>query len=143
MVMCTLCKKSRVVRRVEWHQSWQHERAQKRVAFIANPCKFTKELLGQQHSGKLACSQEEIKQHLCQKNSNPEREQELGDSSLPKILWALLVYTVPLSTVGTLERKVSNHLRRWLGLPKSLSSIAFTGQNNCLSKAVQGQIQGN
>lgn len=35
----------------------------------------------------------------------------------------LLVYEVLSSTVETLESKVSNHLRRWLGLPKSLSSI--------------------
>ncbi|XP_063056078.1 uncharacterized protein LOC134450153 [Engraulis encrasicolus] len=51
---------------------------------------------------------------------------------LPRILWPLLVYAVPVSTVETLERKVSNHLRRWLGLPKSLSSIALYGRNNKL-----------
>lgn len=32
----------------------------------------------------------------------------------------------------TLERRVSNHLRRWLGLPKSLSSIALYGHHNKL-----------
>ncbi|XP_030004234.1 uncharacterized protein LOC115429122 [Sphaeramia orbicularis] len=51
---------------------------------------------------------------------------------LPRILWPLLVYAVPISTVETLERKVSSHLRRWLGLPKSLSSIALYGNNNKL-----------
>lgn len=49
---------------------------------------------------------------------------------LPRILWPLLVYTVPITTVESLERKVSSHLRRWLGLPKSLSSIALYGCNN-------------
>ncbi|XP_051928401.1 uncharacterized protein LOC127604984 [Hippocampus zosterae] len=47
-------------------------------------------------------------------------------------LWPLLVYSVPISTVETLERKVSSHLRRWLGLPKSLSSIALYGNSNKL-----------
>ncbi|KAL7875122.1 hypothetical protein SRHO_G00060920 [Serrasalmus rhombeus] len=51
---------------------------------------------------------------------------------LPRILWSLLIYAVPISTVETLERKVSNHLRRWLGLPKSLSCITLYGHNNKL-----------
>jgi len=44
---------------------------------------------------------------------------------LPRILWVLLVYKVPISTVETLERRVSSCLRRWLGLPRSLSNIAL------------------
>ncbi len=51
---------------------------------------------------------------------------------LPRILWPLLVYEVPISTLETLERKVSSHLRKWLGLPKSLSSIALYGHHNKL-----------
>ena len=51
---------------------------------------------------------------------------------LPRILWPLLVYSFPLSTVEILERKISSYLRRWLGLPKSLSSIALYGHNNKL-----------
>ncbi|KAL7848811.1 hypothetical protein SRHO_G00204340 [Serrasalmus rhombeus] len=51
---------------------------------------------------------------------------------LHRILWPLLVYAVPVSTVETLERKVSNLLQRWLGLPKSLSSIELYGCNNKL-----------
>ena len=51
---------------------------------------------------------------------------------LPRILWPLLVYEVPMSTVETLERKVSSCLRRWLGLPRSLSSIALYGNSTKL-----------
>lgn len=47
-------------------------------------------------------------------------------------MWPLLVYSFPISAVETLERKVSNHLQRWLGLPRSLSSIALYGRNNKL-----------
>lgn len=51
---------------------------------------------------------------------------------LPRILWPLLVYEVPISTVETLERKVSSCLRRWLGLPRSLSNIALYGNTTML-----------
>ena len=52
---------------------------------------------------------------------------------LPRILWPLLVYKFPISTVEGLERRVSSHLRHWLGLPRSLSSIAFYGNKNKLT----------
>lgn len=51
---------------------------------------------------------------------------------LPQILWPLLVYEVPISTVEGFEMRFSRFLRRWLGLPRSLSSIALYGQNNKL-----------
>uniref|UniRef100_A0A3B1JAJ2 Reverse transcriptase domain-containing protein n=1 Tax=Astyanax mexicanus TaxID=7994 RepID=A0A3B1JAJ2_ASTMX len=51
---------------------------------------------------------------------------------LPRVLWPLLVYEVPISIVEGLERKVSSFLRRWLGLPRSLSSIALYGRNTKL-----------
>lgn len=51
---------------------------------------------------------------------------------LPRILWPLLIYAVLISIVKTLERRVSNHLRRWPDLPKSLSSIALYGHHNKL-----------
>ncbi|XP_075304756.1 retrovirus-related Pol polyprotein from type-1 retrotransposable element R2 [Odontesthes bonariensis] len=51
---------------------------------------------------------------------------------LPRLLWPLLVYNVPITTVECFERKVSSFLRKWLGLPRSLSSIALYGRNNKL-----------
>ncbi|XP_038154112.1 uncharacterized protein LOC119791846 [Cyprinodon tularosa] len=51
---------------------------------------------------------------------------------LPRILWPLLVYEVPISTVEGFERRVSRFLRKWLGVPRSLSSIALYGKNNML-----------
>lgn len=42
-----------------------------------------------------------------------------------RILWPLLVYEMPISTVDTLEKKVTGHLSRWLGRPRSLSCIAL------------------
>ncbi|CAJ1076455.1 uncharacterized protein LOC119791846 [Xyrichtys novacula] len=51
---------------------------------------------------------------------------------LPRILWPLLVYEVPISTIESFERRVSKFLRKWLGLPRSLSIIALYGKNNML-----------
>ncbi|CAJ1075238.1 LOW QUALITY PROTEIN: uncharacterized protein LOC109089580 [Xyrichtys novacula] len=51
---------------------------------------------------------------------------------LPRLLWPMLIYEVPITTVEGFERKVSRFLRRWLGLPRSLSSIALFGHNTKL-----------
>ncbi|KAL7868065.1 hypothetical protein SRHO_G00094490 [Serrasalmus rhombeus] len=78
--MCILRKKIRILH--EWHRRWRHKRARKQVAFISNPFKFTKDLLGQKHSGKLASSQEETHQHLTQMYSDPRRVLELGECNI-------------------------------------------------------------
>ncbi|XP_072560565.1 uncharacterized protein [Paramormyrops kingsleyae] len=57
---------------------------------------------------------------------------------LPRLLWPLLMYQVPITTVETLERKISQFLRRWLGLPKSLSCIALYGHTNKLQLPFSG-----
>lgn len=49
---------------------------------------------------------------------------------LPRLLWPLLIYEVPITTVESFERNITQFLRGWLGLPKSLSSIALYGQTN-------------
>jgi len=49
---------------------------------VPNPFKFTKELLGQKRSGKLACSQEDIDLHQKKQYSNPKREQVLGECNI-------------------------------------------------------------
>lgn len=51
---------------------------------------------------------------------------------LPRVLWPLLVYEVTMSTIETLERKISSYLPRWLGLPRSLTSTALYGRYNKL-----------
>lgn len=52
---------------------------------------------------------------------------------LPRIMWPLLVYEFPISSVEGFERTVSSRLRRWLGLPNSLNSIALYGNKNKLT----------
>ncbi|TWW81809.1 hypothetical protein D4764_01G0016240 [Takifugu flavidus] len=57
---------------------------------------------------------------------------------LPRLLWPLLVYELPMSTVEMLEQIISQFLRRWLGLPRSLSSIALYGHSTMLQLPISG-----
>ncbi|TWW80087.1 hypothetical protein D4764_10G0011170 [Takifugu flavidus] len=59
-------------------------------------------------------------------------------SILPRVLWPLLVYAVPVTTVESFERKISSFLRRWLGLPRSLNSAALYGTSNSLQLPFSG-----
>lgn len=65
------------LRRAERHRRRGRERARKRMAFVANPFSFTKQLLGQKRSGTLRCPKEEINQHLSDKYSDSRREENL------------------------------------------------------------------
>ena len=60
---------------------------------------------------------------------------------LPRILWPLLMYSVPMSTVESLERTINSFLRRWLGLPRSLSSTALYGTSNALQMPFKGLVE--
>jgi len=44
---------------------------------------------------------------------------------IPKLLWPLLIYEIGLSTVEAMERKISKYMRKWLGLPPGLTSVAL------------------
>ncbi|XP_035990671.1 uncharacterized protein LOC118562404 [Fundulus heteroclitus] len=59
-------------------------------------------------------------------------------SILPRILWPLLIYAVPMTAVESLERKISSFLRKWLGLPRSLTSAALYGTSNILQLPLSG-----
>ncbi|TWW71597.1 hypothetical protein D4764_16G0000940 [Takifugu flavidus] len=59
-------------------------------------------------------------------------------SILPRVLWPLLMYAVPVTTVESFERKISSFLRRWLGLPRSLNSDALYGTINTLQLPFSG-----
>ena len=48
---------------------------------------------------------------------------------LPRILWPLILYDFPLSTVEKMESKISNRLRQWLGVPPSFSNAALYGKD--------------
>ncbi len=60
---------------------------------------------------------------------------------LPRLLWPLLVYEVPVKTMEALERTISQSLRRWLWLPRSLSSVALYGHSNKLQLPFRGLVE--
>ena len=49
-----------------------------------------------------------------------------------------MLYEVAITTVKGMERKISSYLRRWLGLPKSLSSTALYGTTNVIQLPFRG-----
>lgn len=80
--ICALLKKELLtLRRVEGHRRRRRERARKRAAFLANPFKLTKQLLGQKRTGRLTCSRDAINDHLKCTYSDPRRDQPLGPFS--------------------------------------------------------------
>ena len=47
---------------------------------------------------------------------------------LPRLMWPLTVYEVPISKVEKLERLINSFIRKWLGAPRCLSSVALYGK---------------
>ena len=63
---------------------------------------------------------------------------------LYRILWPLLVYELPLTTVEKMERLANTYLKKWLGIPRSFSSVGLFSQNSKLQlplKSVLDQYQ--
>ncbi len=46
---------------------------------------------------------------------------------LPRLLWPLTVYEIPVTKVEKLERLISIQLKQWLGIPRCLSSVGLYG----------------
>ncbi|XP_078666098.1 uncharacterized protein LOC144908400 [Branchiostoma floridae x Branchiostoma belcheri] len=44
---------------------------------------------------------------------------------LPRAVWPMTMYDIPLTVVEEVERRVSRHLRKWLGVPPGLTSIGL------------------
>ncbi len=44
---------------------------------------------------------------------------------LPRLMWLMTVYEVPLTAVEGVERKINSHLRRWLGIPPGFTSVGL------------------
>ena len=55
---------------------------------------------------------------------------------LPRLMWPLMLYEVPTSSVESLEHMISRHLRRWMGVTPSFSSVGLYGRSNQLQLPV-------
>ena len=51
---------------------------------------------------------------------------------LPKLMWPLTIYNVPLSKVGQIQRLLTAKLKKWLGLPRSLSEACLYSKTSKL-----------
>ena len=60
---------------------------------------------------------------------------------LPRIMWPLMLYEIPTTTVESLEKIISKHLRRWLGVPPSFSNIGLYGATNQLQLPVSSLVE--
>lgn len=54
---------------------------------------------------------------------------------LPRLLWPLQVYEVTMTRVETMERSIRSYRRKWLGVPRTLTSVAL------YSSSVKFQLQ--
>ncbi|XP_052271754.1 uncharacterized protein LOC127872461 [Dreissena polymorpha] len=60
---------------------------------------------------------------------------------LPRLIWPLMLYEVPSTTVEALERITSRHLRKWLGVPPSFTSIGLYGKSNKLQLSLSSLVE--
>lgn len=60
---------------------------------------------------------------------------------LPRLLWLLLMYEVPLTTVEALERRISTFLRRWLSVPKCFSSVSIYSSGSKLQLPLTSVVE--
>ena len=60
---------------------------------------------------------------------------------LPRLVWPLMVNEIPISTVEKVEQVISKHLRRWLGLPPSFTSLGLYGKSNKLQVPISSIVE--
>ena len=51
---------------------------------------------------------------------------------LPKLMWPLTIYNVPLTKVGEIQKLLTRKLKKWLGLPRSLSEACLYARTSKL-----------
>jgi hypothetical protein len=51
---------------------------------------------------------------------------------LPRLVWPLMVYEIPISLVEKLEQSINKHIKRWLGLPPPFTTVGLYGKSNKL-----------
>ena len=55
----------------------------------------------------------------------------------PRLMWLFSVYQSPLSTVERMERLISSYIRKWLDVPRRLSSVALYRKKNTAATNIQ------
>ena len=60
---------------------------------------------------------------------------------LPRLMWLILIYEIATTIVEAIERKVSGHLRRLLGVPPSFTSIGLYSNSMQISLPVSFVVE--
>ena len=95
--------------------------------------------LGKPYNGRLT-EQEQIKQFEKQASKNidtcrlPGRYKSwiIQNMLLQRIMWPLCMYNIPFSKVEEIQRLITAKLKKWLGLPRSLTVDAIYSTTNKL-----------
>ena len=51
---------------------------------------------------------------------------------LPKLMWPLTIYNIPASKVEEMQRKITAALKKWMGIPKNLSTSCMYSKSSKL-----------
>ncbi len=60
---------------------------------------------------------------------------------MPRLMWRLMIYEVAISHVEAMEMRISSQIRRWLGVPRSLTNIAFYGHTTKLQLPLTSLVE--
>ena len=60
---------------------------------------------------------------------------------LPRLMWPLMLYEIAMTAVESLEKTINRHLRRWLGVPPSFTSIGLYGRTNQLQLPLSSLVE--
>ena len=60
---------------------------------------------------------------------------------MPRILWPLTVYDIPLSPVERMEQMINKHMRKWLGVPRSFNTNALYASSFTLSLPMKSLVE--
>jgi len=60
---------------------------------------------------------------------------------MPRILWPLTVYDVAITHVEAMERQLNNYMKKWLGVPRSMTNIALHSSRTKLTLPVKSLVE--
>ena len=94
---------------------------------VMSLCKWFRSSLSDKESVKEMRQQVEDSMNAVDKSGLPGKNKAwiYQHGVLPRLLWPLLVYDVPMSTVEAMEKKLSGYIRRWLEFPRSFSIMGL------------------
>ena len=60
---------------------------------------------------------------------------------MPRIMWPLTVYEVALTHVEAMERSINKYVKKWLGVPNSLTNVAIHSSRTKLTLPVRSVVE--